>query len=285
MKLTFILCGTLFLLGSQLYAQDDLLSQIDQELDPGNVTVEGTFKGTRLINGHSVETRSKNNLTFIISHRFGNIRGGAYEFFGLDGANIRLGLDYAVTDKFTVGIGRNSLGKHLDGFLKYRILQQSKGEKLVPISLTYFGSAAYRTIRTNPERTFQQNLAFTNQLLIARKITSAVSLQLMPVWIHYNLVTAEENNDVLALGLGGRYKIGKRFSINLEYYYQIQELNPEYFNALALGFDIDTGGHVFQFHVTNSAAMIAKGYVGETTDDFFGGNIHIGFNITRNFQL
>tara|TARA_Y100001972_G_scaffold56157_1_gene69079 strand:- start:1285 stop:2139 length:855 start_codon:yes stop_codon:yes gene_type:complete len=268
-----------------LYAQDDLLSQIDQDLDPESVEVSSTFKGTRLINGHSVETRSKKNLTFIISHRFGNIRGGAYEFFGMDGANIRLGLDYAITDKFTVGIGRNSLGKHLDGFAKYRILRQSGGEKQIPVSLTYFGSAAYRTVRTEPERTFQQNLAFTHQLLIARKISSAISLQLMPVWVHYNAVSVLENNDVFAVGVGGRYKIGKRFSVNIEYYHQIQELNPDYFNALALGFDIDTGGHIFQFHITNSAAMIAKGFVGETTDDFFGGNIHLGFNITRNFQL
>ncbi|MBV6642364.1 MAG: hypothetical protein KI791_16720 [Cyclobacteriaceae bacterium] len=266
-------------------AQDDLLSQIDQELDEGKVMIEGTFKGTRLINGHSVETRSRKNLTFIISHRFGNIRGGAYEFFGMDGANIRLGLDYAVTDKFTLGIGRNSLGKHLDGFAKYRLLSQSKGDKQIPVAITYFGSAAYRTVRMVPELNFQQNLAFTNQLLIARKISSAVSLQLMPVWVHYNAVAIQENNDVFAVGIGGRYKIGKRFSINAEYYYQIQELNPDYFNALALGFDIDTGGHIFQFHITNSSAMIAKGFVGETTDDFFGGNIHLGFNITRNFQL
>ncbi len=266
-------------------AQDDLLSQIDQELDQGSIEVSSTFKGTRLINGHSIETRSKKNLTFIISHRFGNIRGGAYEFFGMDGANIRLGLDYAITDKFTIGIGRNSLGKHLDGFAKYRILSQSKGEKHIPVSLTYFGSAAYRTVRTTPELTFQQNLAFTNQLLIARKISSAISLQLMPVWVHYNAVSIEENNDVFAIGVGGRYKIGKRFSLNVEYYHQLRELNPDYFNALALGFDIDTGGHIFQFHITNSAAMIAKGFVGETTDDFFGGNIHLGFNITRNFQL
>lgn len=266
-------------------AQDDLLSQIDQELDAGNVMIEGTFKGTRLINGHSVETRSRKNLTFIISHRFGNIRGGAYEFFGMDGANIRLGLDYAVTDRFTLGIGRNSLGKHLDGFAKYRLLSQSKGDKQIPVAITYFGSAAYRTVRMVPELNFQQNLAFTNQLLIARKISSTVSLQLMPVWVHYNAVAIQENNDVFAVGIGGRYKIGKRFSINAEYYYQIQELNPDYFNALALGFDIDTGGHIFQFHITNSSAMIAKGFVGETTDDFFGGNIHLGFNITRNFQL
>ena len=268
-----------------LYAQDDLLSQIDQELGQGNVEVSSTFKGTRLINGHSVETRAKNNLTFIISHRFGNIRGGAYEFFGMDGANIRLGLDYAITDKLTIGVGRNSLGKHLDGFLKYRALSQSKGEKNMPVSLTYFGSSAYRTVRTVPERTFQQNLAFTNQLLIARKFSSAVSFQLMPTWVHYNSVSIGENNDVFAIGVGGRYKIGKRFSLNVEYYHQVQELNPDYFNALALGFDIDTGGHIFQFHITNSAAMIAKGFVGETTDDFFGGNIHLGFNITRNFQL
>ncbi len=266
-------------------AQEDLLAQVDQELEEGPVVVEGTFKGTRLINGHSVETRSKNNLTFIISHRFGNIRGGAYEFFGLDGAQIRLGLDYAVTDDLTLGIGRSSLGKHLDGFVKYRILTQQKGETVMPVSLTYFGSIAYETIRMVPEPSFQQRLAMTNQVLLARKITGDLSLQLMPTWVHYNLVNANENNDAISLGLGGRYKLGNRFSINAEYYYQVQAMNDNNYNAFAIGFDIDTGGHVFQLHLTNANAMIAKGYIGETTSDFFDGDIHFGFNITRNFQL
>lgn len=276
----FLLCSTL----SNGFSQG-LLDQIDKELTVEETVIEGTFKGTRLVNGHSVETRAKNNLTFIISHRFGSILGGAYDFFGLDGANIRLGLDYSATDKLTVGLGRNSLGKHIDGFVKYRILRQRTGEAPLPLSATYFGSLAYETIRTTPERSFTQRLASTHQLLIARKFSSAISFQMMPTWVHYNLVESLENNDVFALGLGGRYKIGNRFSVNVEYYYQIQQLNPNNFDALAIGFDIDTGGHIFQFHVTNANAMIAKGYVGETFGDFFSGDLHIGFNITRNFQL
>ncbi len=268
-----------------LVAQDELLDQVSASLDEGTIYANATFKGTRLINGQSVETRDKGSLVFIISHRFSNIDGGAYEFFGLDGAQIRLGLDYAITDDLYIGLARNSLGKTIDGFVKYRILRQSKGDRVMPVSLTYFGSTAYQTLKTTPERSFSEKLAFTNQVLIARKITPDFSFQLMPSWVHYNLVAATDNNDVYALGFGGRYKLGNRFSLNAEYFLQLQEKNSTYNNAFAIGFDIDTGGHVFQLHFTNAAAMIDKGFIGETTDEFFSGDIRFGFNITRNFQL
>ncbi len=278
----FLIC-----LGSSFFliAQDELLDQVSASLEEGTTYANGTFKGTRLINGQSVETRDKGSMVFIISHRFSNVDGGAYEFFGLDGAQIRLGLDYAITDDLYIGLARNSLGKTIDGFVKYRLLRQSKGDRIMPVSLTYFGSTAYQTLKTNPERSFSEKLAFTNQVLIARKITSDFSFQLMPTWIHYNLVTATENNDVYALGFGGRYKLGNRFSLNAEYFLQLQEKSPMYSNAFAIGFDIDTGGHVFQLHFTNAAAMIDKGFIGETADNFFSGDLRFGFNITRNFQL
>lgn len=282
---------TVIFLIATLYAsaQDDLLDLLDAESSKQSYLVDATFKGTRLINGHSVETRHKNNLDFIISHRFGELSGGAYEFFGLDQSNIRIGLDYGVTDRFNIGVGRNSFQKTYDGYLKYRLLRQSTGHKAMPISATWFSSMAIKTVK-DPEYDdvidFSDRLAYTHQLLIARKFNSALSLQLMPSYVHFNSITeGQDNNDVLALGIGGRIKLTKRISLNAEYYYQFQTLTENTYNSLAIGFDIETGGHVFQLQFTNSQAMIEKGFIAETSNDFFDGDIHFGFNISRTFQL
>lgn len=112
-------------------------------------------------------------------------------------------------------------------------------------------------------------------------------MQVSPTYIHYNLIEADEKtNDVAALGIGGRYKITSRVTINAEYFYQLTNKNDQFYqDAIAVGVDIETGGHVFQLQFTNATAMIEKGFIGETRNDFFGGDIHFGFNISRAFQL
>ncbi|MEO9965433.1 MAG: DUF5777 family beta-barrel protein [Reichenbachiella sp.] len=271
-----------------LAAQDDLLASLEAEQEDEVSLVEATFKGTRLINGHSIETRKKGVMDFMISHRFGTIDGGGYELFGLDDASIRIGLEYAITDRLYVGVGRSSFEKTYDGFLKYRLLRQSSGGgKNMPISATWLSSVALRTLR-NPDldESFKDKLANTNQLLIAKKFESGLSLQLMPTWVHRNLISDDEsNNDVFALGVGGRIKLSQRVAFCGEYYYQFQQLHGETTNAIAVGFDIETGGHVFQLQFTNATSMVSKGFITETVNDFFDGEIHFGFNISRTFQL
>ncbi len=247
--------------------------------------VQSTFKGTRLINGHSVETRAGGTLEFIISHRFGELSSGAYNLFGLDNSNIRFGLEYAVSDRLYMGIGRSSFEKTFDGFLKFRALRQKNDG--MPVSVTVFTSGTIKTLR-QPEKelTFKDKLAYSSQFLIARKFSESLSLQVMPTYIHFNLIGEDDKtNDVFAVGAGGRLKISKRISLNIEYYYQFERLNMETFNSVAVGVDIETGGHVFQIQLTNSRSMIEKGFVAETYNDFFAGDIHLGFNITRAFQL
>lgn len=269
------------------WGQDDLLKQLEQNPTEVAGKVTGTFKGTRLINGHSIETREKGNLDFIISHRFGRLNSGAYSLFGLDDSNIRLGLDYAVTDQLTLGLGRNSLSKVYDGFFKYKLLEQQKGQRSIPVSLVWFSNMSITTFR-RPElpMNFQRKLGYTHQLLIARKFNESLSLQLSPSFVHRNLVPLRaEDNDLYALGIGGRYKITPRTSLNVEYFYRLGEQVPDTYNALAVGFDIETGGHVFQLHLTNAQAMTETGFIPSTGGDFFGGNIHFGFNISRSFQI
>lgn len=268
-------------------AQDDLLAGLEEELESKPSIVEATFKGTRLINGHSVETRKTGAMDFIISHRFGTLDGGFYELFGLDNAQVRFGFEYAISDRLYVGLGRSSFEKTFDGFVKYRLIQQSTGAGAKPVSITWLSSVAIKTLKDpTVDLGFTDRLANTHQLLVARKLNSNISVQLMPTWVHKNLIGAtDENNDVFALGTGGRVKLNQRVSLNVEYYYQFQTINDNTKNALAIGFDIETGGHVFQLQFTNATSMVPKGFVSETTNDFFDGEIHFGFNISRTFQL
>ena len=200
MKYILLLTTNLILVNS-LAAQDDLLNLLEEEDEQTTEFVDAIFKGTRLINGHSVKTRKKGTLDFMISHRFGEINSGAYNFFGLDDSNIRIGLEYGITDRLYVGFARNSFEKTFDGFGKYRLIRQSSGIKNMPFSVTLFSSIAIKTLRIpNEEQAFSDKLAFTNQLLIARKITSALSLQLMPSHPGVIVILGKRGSGKTALG-------------------------------------------------------------------------------------
>lgn len=278
----------LFVLPSTLFAQD-LLEILESQDSLETEYVEATFKGSRLILGHSVKTRTHNQLEFLISHRFGRLNSGSHEFWGLDDAQIRLGLEYGVTNRLNLGIGRSSFDKSYDGFLKYKFLRQSTGANAFPITAVALTSIAVRTVpraEEDPTVDFNDRLAYSSVLLIARKFNSNLSLQLMPAWVHRNRVDFNQKNDIYALGIGGRQKLTKSLALNLEYYYRLNEPeNSPYKNSFSVGFDIETGGHVFQLHFTNSIMTLERSFITETFDDFWDGDIHFGFNISRTFHL
>jgi hypothetical protein len=160
----------------------------------------------------------------------------------------------------------------------------------MPITLAFLGTTAIQTLKwANPARDnlFTSRLYHTGQLILGRKVSNGFSIQLSPTLVHRNLVaTAEEKNDVLAIGFSGRLKLHKRLSINSEYIYvPPDQLAPGFKNSFSVGFDIETGGHVFQLHFTNSTSMIEKGFIAETVGDWGNGGIHFGFNISRVFTL
>ncbi len=287
------------LLPCALFAQDDLLGELDKETKTTDYTF-ATFKGTRIGNGHTVETKGKNTLEFIFQHRFGAISGGAYELFGLDQAYVRLALDYGITDKLSVSIGRNSFDKTMDGFVKYKLLRQCKGERNFPVTITALGVTAYKlspkeNSEISPDFQNVDRISYAGQLLIARKFTTNFSFQLMPTFVHKNSINfdnevAEHNQ--FALGFGGRLKVSKSIALTGEYYanfnqgeYYVNGALQPYQNSLCLGIDIETGGHVFQLLLTNAVGLTERAFITETTDNFFDGNIHLGFNVTRTFQL
>lgn len=272
------------------YSQDDLLDVLDEETpkDEKADIVTATFKGTRILNGHSIENRKDKELEFIISHRFGRINTGFKELFGLDDTNVRFSLEYGLNDNLTIGIGRSSFEKTFDSFLKYSLVKQKRGENPFPFAISLFGSVAAKTADEPfgiKERTFAENLSYVGQVLIARKVSAEFSYQLTPTYVHRNTVSqSDDPHGIFALGLGSRIKLSKRVSLNGEYFLAFNEsksINAR--NSLAFGVDIETGGHVFQLILSNAITMIEKSFITETTGNFFGGDIHFGFNISRTF--
>lgn len=263
----------------------DLLDILNEETENTTTTVSATFKGTRIANGHSVENRKAKELEFIIGHRFGTLNSGTFNLFGLDNANIRFSLEYGITDNLMIGLGRSSFGKLYDGFLKYKLLKQKKGKQAFPFSVSVFGSIVAQDFPENDKRVFAETLSYTSQLLIARKFSPSISVQLTPTYIHKNTVeTFVDPHDFLALGFGGRIKMSKRVAINAEYFYNFNELTSlSTVNPIAFGVDIETGGHVFQLIISNARAMIEPAFITETRGDFLKGDIHFGFNISRTF--
>lgn len=275
---------------STLFSQDDLLSLLEDDTEETIDYIDAAFKTSRVINLHSIENTGAGVLDVKISHRFGFLNGGFYELFGLDNASIRIGGDMGITDWLGVGVGRSSFEKTYDGFVKLKLLRQSKGKVKMPITFALLASAAVKTVRPQDdtrENYFSSKMYYTFQGIIGRKFSESFSLQISPTLVHRNLVsTIEESNDVYALGIAFRQKLSKRISINVEYIYVApDQLAPEFNNSLSVGFDIETGGHVFQLHFSNSTSMIEKGFVTETVGNWGDGGVHFGFNISRVFTL
>ncbi|MFY0594581.1 DUF5777 family beta-barrel protein [Roseivirga sp.] len=280
---------TIFLLmviSINLSAQDDLLDLLNEEQEVQTDYVLATFKGQRLINGHTVVTRKKSELEFLISHRFGRVNSGIKEFFGLDAANVRFSLEYGLSDRITAGIGRNSLQKVYDGFIKYNLLRQSTGKVNTPVTITGLSSIAIRTADNFDfeDDDFASKVSYTHQLLVARKLNEKFSVQISPTYVHRNKILENQANDIFALGIGGRMKLSQRIALNAEYFYRLtDELDSQFNDAIGIGLEIETGGHVFHLNFTNARSMAERAFITETTGDFFNGDIHFGFNISRVF--
>lgn len=280
------------LIATTIFAQDDLMNLLNKNAAPEINLTTATFKSTRILNGHSIERMPPGQLDFRISHRFGTINSGPYEFFGLDQSNVHFSLEYGILPWLMVGAGRGSYEKTFDGFTKLTLLRQSSGARVMPVSVSIMSSVALKSLKwADPSRTnyFSSRLTFVQQVLIARKINQSFSVQITPTFVHRNMTATElDPNDLFAVGGGGRMKLTKRISLNAEYYYLLNPktyMSQKVYNPLSVGFDIETGGHVFQLLFTNSLAMIEKGFIGETTGRWGHGDVHFGFNISRVFTL
>lgn len=292
MKTCIYILSLFLLINLSAIADDNLLNELESISKPNVEYASSIFKTTRIVSGHSIQSMKEGELEFRISHRFGKLNSGVDGFWGLDQSTIFLSLEYGITDWLELGIGRTSNEKTVHGFTKIGLLKQSKGDAIMPVSISYFASADINTMSwEDPKRKnyFSSRLTFAHQILVAKKFNENLSLQLTPTLIHRNLVpTALDDNDIFAFGIGGRYKITSRVSLNFEYFYVARptwNIDDDFINPLSIGVDVETGGHVFQIMLTNSLGMIEKHYIADNKGSWSNGDIHLGFNISRVFTI
>lgn len=280
---------TFLTFGQLLSAQDDdLLSLLGEEQTTDYAAY--AFKSPRVINSHSLEMLHAGALDFRILHRFGRLDQGLYDMFGLDNASIRLSFDYGITPDLTIGIGRTNQKKELDGYIKYRILRQSTGAKKMPVTLAWVSGITRNGLK-NPypgeDITGSDRLAYYHQVIVGRKFSDKFTLQLAPTIVHRNLTSGSlDPNTIYALELGTRYKLTKRVAVLLDYVHSFNRFPGLVVrNPLSVGVDIETGGHVFQLHFSNSAGINERAFITEANGSWLKGEIQFGFNLSRVFQI
>lgn len=277
MKKIFALFLVLPFLG---FSQEDLLSEID--IKDTNTKVESAFKSLKIVNLESTKLAAKGDLYSVISHRFGSIKGGSYELFGLDQATTNIKFLYGVTNWLTLGASRTSKNKTYDFTAKYALLTQKTDGS--PVNIVGFNSLTYNTLK-KIDLSGTQRISYVTQILISRKFNERLSFQIAPTYFHENFVENDlQKNSQYALGFGGRVKITSRLSINADYAHHLNRAsNSIYKNPLSLGVDLETGGHIFQMHFTNASLMNETGYLANALGDWSTANIFFGFNLVRVF--
>lgn len=287
--LIFCLTATIFPSLTKAQKDVDLLSLVDDGKTKKEY-VKYAFKSPRVINGNSMEFLAPGVMDFRILHRFGQIDQGYKNFFGLDQASMRMSFDFGIKRNLMFGIGRSTFKKELDGQIKYAPLMQSTGQGAFPFTLALVGGMTMNTLpwaNTSINNYFSSRLAYYYQAIIGRKFSESLSLQLSPTMVHNNLVPlSSQPNDVYALGFGGRYKVSKRIALTWDYFYLMNGIQKGVnYNPLSVGLDIETGGHVFQLHVSNASGMNERAFITETTNTWSKAELRFGFNLSRVFQI
>lgn len=273
-----------FLIPTLIVAQEDLLSEIDSEIEEDYKSA--AFKGLKIVNFESTKMVSSKEMYFVVSHRFGTLETGLKDFFGLDQAVTRLNFIYGISDAVNIGVSRSSFRKIYESSLKIRLLREKKGGS--PFTVVSSSNILINTSFDKeilPGLKFKNRIGYTTQLLISKKFNKNFSLQLIPTFFHDNYVDInEQDNSQYVIGFGGRHKLTKRWSINFDYGLHLNRAeNSPFNNPLSLGFDLETGGHVFQLHFTNAQPMNTNGFLGQGTGDWGEGDIFFGFNLSRVF--
>ncbi|MBL0357441.1 MAG: porin [Chitinophagaceae bacterium] len=273
------------------YAQqtDDLISLLGKE-KPKKERETNAFKSTRVVNGHSMEFLAPGTMDFRILHRFGQVNNGYSNMFGLDQASMRMGFDFGILQNLMIGFGRSTYKKELDGFIKFAPLRQATGTGSFPFTVALVAGMTYNTspfTDTSIKNYNTSRIAYYFQAIIGRKFSEVISLQVMPTAVHNNLVLLNsQSNDQYSVGVGGRIKFSKRMAFTVDYFHRITGLEKGVsFNPLSVGIDIETGGHVFQLHFSNSTGMNERAFITETTNRWDKAEIRFGFNLSRVFQI
>jgi hypothetical protein len=267
-------------------AQDELLKELDTVKSKEKQVETLGFKGLQICNMQSTKLAAKGEWYVLISHRFGDLTQGLDNFFGLDDAYTKLGAIYGATNWLSIGFSRQTNNKIYELTAKYKLKNQETDG--FPVTIVGYNTMDINTnLSTDiyPELEFNNRLAYSTQLLISRKFTDKFSAEIAPIYIHKNLYdesTERENQFVVAMG--GRYKLTKRMSVNLEYAPRIDAPeNTVYHDLLSVGLDIDTGGHIFQMVFSNCQTMNDVYVFSNATGKWAGGSLYFGFNLYRVF--
>ena len=277
---------TLFLLFTVLlFSQDDLLSEIDTATETP-LYASAVFKGLKVINFESTKLVAKGGFNFIVSHRFGTVKNGFQNLFGLDEAVTHLNFVYGLSDHINISASRSSNQKIYEVATKFRLVSQQAGK--MPFTVVSYTSVLANTALDTdnlPKLEFKHRLSYVAQLLVSRKMNKNLSLILSPTFFHDNYLTDDfQENSQYGVGFGGRYKLGKRWSLNTEYGVHLnRSKNSLYNNPFSIGVDLETGGHVFQLLFTNSQSMNTNGVFGTSTGEWGEGDVYFGFNLARSF--
>lgn len=264
------------------HSQSDLLTELDSiPKEPSYATA--TFKGLQIVTLQSTKMPAKREFYFVVSHRFGSVKGGISNFFGFDDATTKIGGIYGVTNWLSVSASRHTLLKVYEAGLKYRILRQ--GDQFL------FDIVGYNTVDVNsfltreeyPGLEFSNRLTYINQILVSHKFSESLSMEIVSSFIHKNIYNPIiESDNQFSLGVGGRMKMTKRMSLTFEYLNNFD--TPGYYeNPLSIGLDVETGGHIFQLIFSNSQAMTESGYLTTASGDWRMGDVFFGFNLYRVF--
>lgn len=293
-------------------AQDDLMQMLEEAEPPKKEKVTAMFKTTRVIQAHSIETVKAQTLDVRISHRFGNIystrndNDGPDSFFGFDNiADVRLAVEYGITDELMIGLGRSQMNNLVDGFVKWRFYEQTTDNRR-PISLAFMGNigvsaskqrAFYAGVKDSLVQTygasklFFHRLSYTAQLIIARKFSPSISIELLPTYIHRNFVRdPADENYIFALGVAGRFKVSKRVAILADYFYvfspyRYNNSSVPFYMPISIGVEVETGGHVFHIDISNARGIETNNFLIESPDSWQYAEIKLGFNISRVFNV
>jgi hypothetical protein len=277
---------TLFLLFTVLlFSQEDLLSEIDTATEKP-LYASAVFKGLKVINFESTKLVAKGGFNFIVSHRFGTVKNGFQNLFGLDEAVTHLNFVYGLSEHINISASRSSNQKIYEVATKFRLVNQQAGK--MPFTVVGYTSVLANTALDSdnlPKLEFKHRLSYVAQLLVSRKMNNNLSLILSPTFFHDNYLTDDfQENSQYGVGFGGRYKLGKRWSLNTEYGVHLNRSeNSLYKNPFSIGVDLETGGHVFQLLFTNSQSMNTNGVFGTSTGEWGESDVYFGFNLARSF--
>ena len=304
----FIIFFALVVISSGLKAQtdtlkkstsaDSLLNTLNAQNEARSVPVIATFKSTRLILSETSETVKKNNLNFVVIHRFGDIAGsagGSGTFFGLDNSSdIYIGFEYGLTNNLDIDFGRSKFAQLIDLGLKYAIVHQTADDN-TPFAVTLLGKTGLRPYKNDGSfNTFTDRFSYVAQVIIARKFSSKFSLQITPTFVRDNsafpFIPGNENQ-FFAMGVAGRLKITKRFGIILDYAHPFSSFRQHatgdnaFYDPIGIGIEIETGGHVFTINFSNAKAISESNYLSFSQSNWAKGQFRLGFTISRIFDL